>query len=181
LVHESLGSANANCIDGTVLLASFFQAMGIDSSIVLVPGHALLLADMGDGSYIPIETTILGDSITRDIPTDLDEEFQRLRASSPIFRTPAVHSLEDSIQAGFDRIDEAIEKAKPILAEFRRMQAEYDKHHEDPAWRERFKRVLRELGNQIQIIPVSLARENGVRPVGAPSNLDQIARLPPRR
>ena len=181
LVHESLGSANANCIDGTVLLASFFQAMGIDSSIVLVPGHALLLADMGDGSYIPIETTKLGDSITRDIPTDLDEMFQRLRASSPIFRTAAVHSLEGSIQEGLIRIDEAIKMARPILAEFRRLDAEYANHREDPAWRERFNLHLRALGNQIQIIPVSLARKNGVRPVGAPSNLDQIARLPPRR
>jgi hypothetical protein len=181
LVHESLGSANANCMDGTVLLASFFEAMGIDSSIVLVPGHALLLADMGDGVDIPIETTILGASITRDIPTDLDEKFQRLRASSPIFRTAAVHSLEGSVQAGIVRIDEAIEMAKPILAEFRRLDAEFASRREDPAWRERFTLVLRELGNQIQIIPVSLARENGVRPVGAPSNLDQIARLPPRR
>ncbi len=31
LVHESLGTANANCIDGTVLLASFFEAIGIQS------------------------------------------------------------------------------------------------------------------------------------------------------
>jgi hypothetical protein len=39
---ESLASKSANCIDGTVLMASLLEATGIEAAIVLVPGHAYL-------------------------------------------------------------------------------------------------------------------------------------------
>lgn len=39
---ESLACRSANCIDGTVLMASLLEATGIEAAIVLVPGHAYL-------------------------------------------------------------------------------------------------------------------------------------------
>lgn len=39
---ESLACKSANCIDGTVLMASLLEATGIEAGIVLVPGHAYL-------------------------------------------------------------------------------------------------------------------------------------------
>jgi hypothetical protein len=42
LPSESLASRSANCIDGTVLMASLLEATGIAAAIVLVPGHAYL-------------------------------------------------------------------------------------------------------------------------------------------
>jgi len=180
LVHESLGSANANCIDGTVLLASFLEAIGIDSYLVMVPGHAFLMAGM-DGHYLPIETTKLGSQVSGDLTTIFDDQFRILRESDALFRSNAVHSLESACDEGGRRLVEEIDNAKPVLAEFRRMRAEFDARKDDPEWMQEYQVVLGELSEQIKIIPISLARENGVRPVGAPSNLDQISRLPPRR
>lgn len=42
LPRESLASRSANCIDGTVLMASLLEATGIDPVLVVVPGHAYL-------------------------------------------------------------------------------------------------------------------------------------------
>lgn len=39
---ESLACKSANCIDGTVLMASLLEATGIEAGIVFVPGHAYL-------------------------------------------------------------------------------------------------------------------------------------------
>jgi S1-C subfamily serine protease len=180
LVHESLGTANANCIDGTVLLASFFEAIAIESYIVLLPGHALLCADQGD-QFVFIETTALGASGQRDPRTRHDDEFATLRATAKIFQGADIHSFEDACDAGMQAVDEAVRKAKPIVEQFRQMLGEYDQLSSDPEWAQRFEATLAQLSNQIMIVPVSLARQNGVRPVGVPSTLDQQFRLPPRR
>ena len=42
LPRESLVNRSANCIDGTVLMASVLEATGLDPFIVIVPGHAYL-------------------------------------------------------------------------------------------------------------------------------------------
>ena len=180
LVHESLGSGNANCIDGTVLLASFFEAMGIDSYIVLMPGHALLCAD-GGPSWIFIETTALDATVTRDPATAYDDEFAALRARSPLFRTDAIHALEQACGAGVETVVQQINQARQVLESVRQMSAELEQRQGDAAWMQRFEAALRDLSNQIRIVPVSLARQHGVRPVGAPTNLDQGFRIPPRR
>jgi S1-C subfamily serine protease len=180
LVHESLGSGNANCIDGTVLLASFLEAMSIDSYIVLVPGHALLCADGGD-QWIFIETTGMGATVSRDPSTSYDDRFAALRARAAMFRTGAVDALEGACGSGVATVVQQIDQARQVLAEVRSMEAEYDRRSGDPAWMQRFEAALLELSRQIMIVPVSLARQHGVRPVGAPTNLDQGFRIPPRR
>jgi hypothetical protein len=192
LVHESLSSANANCIDGTVLFASFLHAAGIPAYIVLVPEHAFVLADLGEvesesdkskmeSVTLALETTLLGKSTLSDPQSMFDELFRALRTSDPIFRTNAMYSLEEACHEGRVQLEQHIDDAKVLLPRFRRMRAEYDSRKDDPSWMQEYQVVLGELSEQIQIIPISLARENGVRPVGAPSNLDQISRLPPRR
>jgi hypothetical protein len=42
LPRESLANTSANCIDGTVLMASVLEAASLNPAIVLVPGHAFL-------------------------------------------------------------------------------------------------------------------------------------------
>lgn len=181
LVHESLGSANANCIDGTVLLASFLEAVGIEAYIVIVPGHAFLIANLDELGFIEIETTMIGDSVPRDPVTAHDELFRDLRASSALFRTSAINTLENACGEGLLKVNYHIQTAKPVLEKYRQMNAEYDRRKDDPEWMREYHAALSELSNQIKIVPVSLARKNGVRPVGAPTNLDQRFGLPPRR
>ncbi len=62
-VKDALQTSQANCIDGTVLFASFLYKVGIDVSIVLVPGHAYLAFSLNsDGSKMfALETTLMGD------------------------------------------------------------------------------------------------------------------------
>lgn len=61
-VGDALQTSQANCIDGTVLFASFLYKIGIDVSIVLVPGHAYLAFGLTeDGSRkVALETTMMG-------------------------------------------------------------------------------------------------------------------------
>jgi hypothetical protein len=57
---------SANCIDGSVLLASAFQRIGLRSFLVLVPGHAFVGfytdADAQHAAYL--ETTLLGATLS---------------------------------------------------------------------------------------------------------------------
>lgn len=61
-VSEALQTSQANCIDGTVLLLFFLYKIGIDVSIVMVPGHAYLAFGLtNDGTkMMGLETTLMG-------------------------------------------------------------------------------------------------------------------------
>jgi len=52
----------ANCIDGAVLYASLFEAIGLEPVIVLVPGHAFVGVKTSPSSnkYYFLETTLTG-------------------------------------------------------------------------------------------------------------------------
>ena len=64
LPFESLLEKSANCIDGTILLASIFENIGLEPLIILVPGHAFLGLRLAPDSRetLFIETTLLGRS-----------------------------------------------------------------------------------------------------------------------
>jgi hypothetical protein len=61
-VKDALQSSQANCIDGTVLFASFLYKIGLNVSIVLVPGHAYLgfNLDREGNVKLALETTLMG-------------------------------------------------------------------------------------------------------------------------
>ncbi len=60
---DSVNNAQANCVDGTVLMASVLRKIGMNPSIVLGPGHAMLSfsnsEDPKDG-FTVVETTMIG-------------------------------------------------------------------------------------------------------------------------
>lgn len=59
-IEDTLSNSQANCIDGTVLLASIFRKIGFRPVIFLVPGHAYVGIKFADNSNIlPIETTMI--------------------------------------------------------------------------------------------------------------------------
>lgn len=65
---DTLNSNQANCVDGSVLFASVLRKIGIDTFLVLVPGH-MMVGFWDDRSHTDpyvIETTMLGN-------TDLDK------------------------------------------------------------------------------------------------------------
>jgi hypothetical protein len=62
LPSESLKQKSANCIDGTVLMASLLEGASLNPRLVVVPGHAFLgwetWNNSGEWSYV--ETTMIG-------------------------------------------------------------------------------------------------------------------------
>ena len=56
--RESLSENSANCIDGVVTFASLFENLGMDTEVVLVPGHAYVGVRMAQSAdrYLFIDT-----------------------------------------------------------------------------------------------------------------------------
>jgi S1-C subfamily serine protease len=182
LIHETLSAANANCLDGTVLLASFLEAIGMDTYLVLVPDHALLAAWI-EGELFFFETVRLGATLTAeeralDHPSEL---FRSLRSKHRLLAGNEFEAFEYACIAGRAASDSAVEGARPVLDKYREMQGAYQQRSSDPAWLEAFAATIEQLGGQIMFIPVSFARTLGVRPVAHPSDLDTRFKLPPRR
>jgi hypothetical protein len=84
LLEQTWAGRTANCIDGSVLIASVLQRIGLRSFLVLVPGHAFvgfyLDAESEQTAYL--ETTLLGAPPPRlaEVPEfaqTLGEEFAR--------------------------------------------------------------------------------------------------------
>jgi hypothetical protein len=61
LPRESLLNQSANCIDGTVLMASVLEAASINPGFVFVPGHAFLAWETQEGNnkWDYLETTMI--------------------------------------------------------------------------------------------------------------------------
>ncbi len=73
LIDESINNGQANCVDGSVLLASLLRKIDIEPSLVYVPGHCYLAfyLDSENTQLVGLETTLIsgaGDSTTRDLP-----------------------------------------------------------------------------------------------------------------
>ena len=61
---DAIATSQANCIDGTVLIASILRRIGINPKIVVVPGHAFLAFDLDEsGKKLAfLETTMMGNT-----------------------------------------------------------------------------------------------------------------------
>lgn len=84
MIDESLNNGQANCVDGSVLLASVLRKIDIEPVLVYVPGHCYLAfyLDAEQTQLVGLETTLLGstaDDSTRDVAdlTDVvDDEWR---------------------------------------------------------------------------------------------------------
>lgn len=65
LFDESVSASQANCVDGTVLLAAILRKIGLRPSLVLIPGHMFLAVDIDDETTLGIETTLMGENDLR--------------------------------------------------------------------------------------------------------------------
>lgn len=81
LPKNAINLASANCIDGTVLFASALENVGIDPSIIIIPGHAFIGWEDGEGNVEgALETTMVGNSNFDDAYTygidELNEQIE---------------------------------------------------------------------------------------------------------
>jgi hypothetical protein len=67
-LDESINMTQANCVDGSVLMASVLKKIEIKTALVLVPGHCYLAFYSHDpakgGKLYGVETTMLGDRVS---------------------------------------------------------------------------------------------------------------------
>jgi len=65
LIDESINNGQANCVDGSVLMASLLRKIGIEPMLVLVPGHCYLAfqLDREGKAVTALETTLIGSAI----------------------------------------------------------------------------------------------------------------------
>ncbi len=77
LLGETLTNTQANCVDGSVMLASILRKIGLNVSLVLIPGHMLISVNLDeDGkNHICIETTMMGTSSFEDAVEEGNQEY----------------------------------------------------------------------------------------------------------
>lgn len=65
---DSFKNSQANCVDGSVLFASIFRKIGLDSYLVLLPGHCIVgvFLDPEHKSHLFLDTTVLGKIDTKN-------------------------------------------------------------------------------------------------------------------
>jgi hypothetical protein len=68
LPAEVLDQSSGNCIELTLLYAATAEAMGLESAIIMIPGHAYVAIrlDNKNDSYYFIETTMIGGATFKD-------------------------------------------------------------------------------------------------------------------
>jgi hypothetical protein len=89
------------------------------------------------------------------------------------------NAFEAACEAGVNNMDEAVTKAEPVLAEFRRLIQLGDRRTEQE--QQELAVCCDNLAQQVKVVPISLARKHGIIPIGVPSNLDAKFRIPPRK
>lgn len=179
-IHESLGDAAANCIDGAVLLSSIAEAIGIRSQLVLIDGHAFvlfMLEDSPDGPEytLAVETTKLGESAPR-----LDASYDRPLFDAMRRRYPSLQDVEstglewacDEGWRGYLRAQQRTREVMPrLLSQYEQI---LQRGVSSDADAERLFEVIRDMRRQIKLIPIARAVQLGVRPVGAPADLPPL-------
>ncbi len=68
LIEESINNGQANCVDGSVLMASLLRKIGVEPMLVMVPGHCYLAfaLDAEGKELAALETTMIGSVVEND-------------------------------------------------------------------------------------------------------------------
>lgn len=104
---ESLATASANCIDGTLVFASALESMAMRPGIVVVPGHAfvaVLASETADpciaGNWIPIETVMVSSSTPAEaVKSDLANHMPSV---TQVFADGCAGSASQSVNTVYD-------------------------------------------------------------------------------
>jgi hypothetical protein len=74
-IDQSINNAQANCVDGSALLASMLKKIEIETALVLMPGHCYLAfaLDPEGKRWMGLETTLIG-AKNVDVPPDAESD-----------------------------------------------------------------------------------------------------------
>ena len=178
LFHDAYTDKIANCVDGSVMLASIFGRHGLECSLVFVPGHCFLMVDTEHGRRW-IETTMLG-SVADGQPSRLlldyweSEKIAPIEAEEWAQMDPHLRTFLEACAKGERIFFDALSNVEDAVAHFK-------SHH--AAWVqaptketvEAAKRAGIVVGNHLQLVPMSWARAKlEVEAIGAPTNLPKV-------
>lgn len=107
-MDESIGNAQANCVDGSVLMAAILRKIGIDVHLVMVPGHCFLAFSDGEGddaALIGLETTMLGQNDLKPVK-DLSKLPTNLKKKE---FAASLKTFGRALQAGIEQMEEHAE------------------------------------------------------------------------
>lgn len=109
---DTLASNQANCVDGSVLFASILRKIGIDTFLVLIPGHMMVgfWVDKSNTEAVVIETTAIGHENLDDYFDDKTFFFgglTRLLGSSrnEVSRESFVYAIQNGTKKYEDNLD----------------------------------------------------------------------------
>ncbi len=116
LIDESINNAQANCVDGSVLLASLLRKIDIEPLLVYVPGHCYLAfyLDAGGKQLVGLETTLIGstpdDDASREIAgvADVVDATWRKQNSWATFCS-AIAMGNDDLAANRDKFNDPVD------------------------------------------------------------------------
>ena len=104
LPGEVLDQASGNCIELTLLYASTAEALGLESAIIMIPGHAYVAVrlDNKNDSYYFIETTMIGTATFKEAAHEGNTEWTT--AQPHVANSDANYGWVDVAQARTDGI-----------------------------------------------------------------------------
>lgn len=106
LLDQSMDSTQANCVDGSVLLAALLRKIGLRCSLALVPGHMFLAVDLSDDAIIGIETTLMGEQNLAPVDRKKFPAFESLDVE---VQEAAWNSFIGALLAGTENLEENAE------------------------------------------------------------------------
>ncbi len=106
LLDQSVDSTQANCVDGSVLLAALLRKIGLHCTLVLVPGHMFLAVDLSENAIVGIETTLMGEQNLSPVDRNKFPAFDSLDVD---VQEAAWESFIGALLAGTESLEENAE------------------------------------------------------------------------
>lgn len=145
-LEDSIDSNQANCVDGSVLMASILRKIGIDSHLVMVPGHCFLAFRLTNAEYENYEDLFSEDSDLLGLETTMLGQ-DNLNPTSDLVKLPE-KLQKKQFEASFKTFNNALETGTASILEH----AEGLASEEDP---------------NIQMISIKDARDLGIMPIAS--------------
>lgn len=167
LFHDAYQDKVANCVDGSVMLASIYGRLGLPCSLVLVPRHCFLQVLVGD-DRVYVETTQLGKIIDFQPPEELLQSFHESLRGDPELR-----SFLMALQEGLNKFEGSWKSANDAADHFNARFAAWQQNS-TPETFQAVEDAAQAVKNYLKLVPISWARANlGVESIGAPANLSK--------
>ncbi len=119
-LDESIQMKQANCVDGSVLIASVLRKIGIDVFLMLTPNHCYIgfFTDAERKNMVGLETTMLGQA--RKCDFDRTAKLRELMLEAPSFNDVSFNSFNAALETGTKALEADIQKA--LAGEFQYLQ-----------------------------------------------------------